>query len=73
MRARIAVAEHSYREYRAATQLRARSSGACTNLQVIEIDERVRHEEELADLPERVNRDISREWKGGRSGFTRWW
>src|SRR5882762_5780070 len=74
MRARIAVAEQQLRA-NIVQQLQLRRSlvgEPGTNLQVIEIDERVQAmKEELADLPERVNRDISQRVEGsGRSGFT---
>ncbi|HEY0767348.1 MAG TPA: trypsin-like peptidase domain-containing protein, partial [Steroidobacteraceae bacterium] len=43
-----------------------------TNLQALELDERIQAmKQELADLPARVNRDISAKVEGaGRSGFT---
>jgi len=74
MRARIAVAEQQLRAS-IVQQLQLRRSlvgQPGTNLQAIEIDERVQAmKEELADLPERVNRDISEKVEGsGRSGFT---
>jgi S1-C subfamily serine protease len=74
MRARIAVAEQQLRA-NIVQQLQLRRSlvgQPGTNLQLIEIDERVQAmKEELADLPERVNRDISEKVAGsGRSGFT---
>jgi S1-C subfamily serine protease len=74
MRARIAVAEQQLRA-NIVQQLQLRRSlvgQPGTNLQVIEIDERVQTmKQELADLPERVNHDISEKVAGsGRSGFT---
>jgi serine protease Do len=74
MRARIAVAEQQLRA-NIIQQLQLRHSlvgQPGTNLQVIEIDERIQAmKEELADLPARVNRDISEKVEGsGRSGFT---
>jgi serine protease Do len=74
MRARIAVAEQQLRA-NIVQQLQLRHSlvgQPGTNLQVIEIDERIQAmKQELADLPERVNRDISEKVAGsGRSGFT---
>jgi serine protease Do len=74
MRARIAGAEQQLRT-NIVQQLQLRHSlvgQPGTNLQVIEIDERVQAmKQELADLPERVNRDISEKVAGsGRSGFT---
>jgi hypothetical protein len=74
MRARIAVAEQQLRAS-IVQQLQLRRSlvgQPGTNLQAIEIDERVQAmKEELADLPEHVNRDISEKVEGsGRSGFT---
>jgi serine protease Do len=74
MRTRIAVAEQQLRAgIVQQLQLRHALVGQPgTNLQVIEIDERVQAmKQELADLPERVNRDISAKVEGsGRSGFT---
>ena len=74
MRARIAVAEQQLRA-NIVQQLQLRHSlvgQPGTNLQMIEIDERIQTmKQELADLPERVNRDISEKVTGsGRSGFT---
>ena len=74
MRARIAVAQQQLRA-NIVQQLQLRHSlvgQPGTNLQVIEIDERIQAmKQELADLPERVNRDISEKVEGsGRSGFT---
>jgi S1-C subfamily serine protease len=74
MRTRIAVAEQQLRA-NITRQLQLRRSLAGqpgTNLQLIEIDDRVQAmKEELADLPARVNHAISDKVEGsGRSGFT---
>ena len=74
MRARIAVAEQQLRA-NIGQQLHLRRSLAGqpgTNLQVIEIDDRIQAmKEELADLPVRINHAISEKVEGsGRSGFT---
>jgi len=74
MRARIAGAEQQLR-VNIGQQLQLRRSLAGqpgTNLQVIEIDDRVQAmKEELADLPVRINHAISEKVEGsGRSGFT---
>jgi serine protease Do len=74
MRARIAGAEQQLRA-NIFQQLQLRHSlvgQPGTNLQVMEIDERLQAmKQELADLPERVNRDISEKVAGsGRSGFS---
>jgi S1-C subfamily serine protease len=74
MRARIAVAEQQLRAniFQQLQLRRALVGQPGTNLQLIEIDERLQAmKQELADLPERVNRDISEKVAGaGRSGFT---
>ncbi|TLY87424.1 MAG: trypsin-like serine protease [Gammaproteobacteria bacterium] len=74
MRARIAVIEQQLRA-NIGQQLQLRRSLAGqpgTNLQVIEIDDRIQAmKEELADLPARVNHAISEKVEGSsRSGFT---
>src|SRR2546421_2531313 len=74
MRARIAGAEQQLR-VNIGQQLQLRRSLAGqpgTNLQVIEIHDRVQAmKEELADLPVRINHAISEKVEGsGRSGFT---
>ncbi len=74
MRTRIAVAEQQLRAgITQQLQLRRSLAGQPgTNLQLIEIDDRVQAmKEELADLPARVNHAISDKVEGsGRSGFT---
>ncbi|HUE48570.1 MAG TPA: trypsin-like peptidase domain-containing protein [Steroidobacteraceae bacterium] len=74
MRTRIAIAEQQLRaNIIQQLQLRRALAGQPgTNLQVIEIDDRIQAmKEELADLPARVNHAISDKVEGsGRSGFT---